>query len=133
MCHASVRKECCKNEKGCRFYQIKIYRSRNNKEEKNKDDNPEKENLEKEIRQKVEKELKDKAEKAKKEEVKKDKKKDKDQVFQNPPVEPDLMSILKILQEQVAELTAAEKARKQQEQLQYQSWYPVQFQNHQQQ
>ena len=41
--------------------------------------------------------MKDNAEKAKKEEVKKDNKKDKDQVFQNYPLNQDIRSILKAL------------------------------------
>ena len=134
LCNATIRKEVCQNEKGCRFYHAKIYRSKSiSKDQKGEDENLEKEKLEKEIRQKVEKELKDKAEKDKKGDGKKDKKKEQEQVFQNPPMAPDIMSILKSLQEQVAELAAAEKVRKQQEQFHYQGWYPVQFQNHQQQ
>ena len=69
--------------------------------------------------------------KDKNEAVKKDRKKEKDQVFQKAQ-DPDLMKILTVLQEQVAELAKAEKERRNQEQMYYQSWYPMSYQTQQQ-
>ena len=73
--------------------------------------------------------MKEKNIKDKKESVKSDNK--KDQYFQKAQ-DPDLMKILMVLQEQVSELGAAEKMRKNQEQMYYQNWFPMQYQTSQQ-
>ena len=80
------------------------------------------------MKEKYEKERIEKADKDRRESVKRDSKKASEQVFQKA-LEPDLSAVLVGLQKQVAELVAAEKARKQQEQMNYQSWYPVHIQN----
>ena len=84
------------------------------------------------MKEKLEKEMKDKSENDKKETVKRSSKKEREQDFQKAQ-EPDLLKIFTVLQEQVAELTAAEKARKNQEQMYYQNWYPMHYQTSQQQ
>ena len=131
LCHASVRKECCVKEKECRFFHLKLFRS-NNKNTKSKEEDSEKEmrqKIENEVKERVEKEMKEKSVKDKQGSARNDNKKEQD--FQKAQ-DPDLMKILKVLQEQVSELAAAEKMRKNQEQMYYQNWFPMQYQNSQQ-
>ena len=88
--------------------------------------------IETEVKEKYERERTEKTVKDKRETVKKDNKQDSEQVFRMDMV-PDLASVLTSLQKQVAELVEAEKVRRYQEQLNYQSWYPVHYQNAQHQ
>ena len=76
--------------------------------------------------------MKEKKEKDNKDTGKSVNKKDEEQVFHKAQ-EPDLVKILKALQDQVAELAAAEKARKTQEQMYYQNWFQTPYQNPQHQ
>ena len=84
--------------------------------------------IEKEVKEKFEQERKEKGDNKVKDAVKTVNKKDEEQVFYKAQ-DPDLVKILKALQDQVAELAAAEKARKTQEQMYYQNWFQTPYQN----